>query len=250
MIRPARTALRFSLTLAVVILLLPGARVSFAAPGARHSKATGMLAANGQVLTQDKGKFRDMVNGKQVGSEEFVIRPSGEDWVARGTAEVKSAKGPETHITSLLRLRADGVPLHYEWTTVTGPKKATASIDFNNGTATIHLQVNGSKTFTQQFFFKNPLVAILDDNLYHQYAILADLYDWSKKGRQTFSVLIPQEMTPGTITVEALEPEDANGKTLERLKVKSQDLEMTLYLDGNRLVRIAVPSANAEIVRE
>lgn len=207
-------------------------------------------AASAQTLVSDKGKFRDMVNGKQVGSEQFEIEPSSGDWVARGNSVVKAAQGPETHITSSLKLHSDGTPLHYEWTTVTGPKNATSSIDFDNGTATIHLQVNGGKPFTQQFFFKTPIVAILDDNLYHQYAILADLYDWSKKGQQSFPVLIPQEMTPGTITVEALDPEDRGGKSLQRLRVHSQDLEITLYLDGKRLVRIAVPSANAEIVRE
>jgi len=228
--RPATLTFRCALALSAAILLMP--------------------MANAQALAPDKGKFRDLVNGKQVGSEEFDIAPSGGAWVARGTSEVKAAQGPETHITSLLQLRSDGAPLHYEWTTAAGPKKATASIDFDNGTATVHLQVNGGKTFTQQFFFKNPIVAILDDNLYHQYAILADLYDWSKEGQQTFPVFIPQEMTPGTITVEALDPEDRGGKSLQRLKVRSQDLEIILYLDGKRLMRVAVPSANAEIVRE
>ncbi|HKV27583.1 MAG TPA: hypothetical protein VJN90_04860 [Candidatus Acidoferrales bacterium] len=203
-----------------------------------------------QVLASDKGKFRDTVNGRQVGSEQFEISSSGGDWVAQGTSDVKPAQGPQTHITSLLRLRADGAPMHYEWATVAGSKKAAASIDFDNGTATVHLEINGGKPFTQQFFFKTPVVAILDDNLYHQYAILADLYDWSKKGQQTFPVFIPQEMTPGTITVEALDPASQDGKNLQRLKVRSQDLEITLYLDGKRVVRVEVPSANAEIVRD
>ncbi|HEV2618024.1 MAG TPA: hypothetical protein VGU63_15610 [Candidatus Acidoferrales bacterium] len=203
-----------------------------------------------QALVSDKGEFRDTVNGKEVGSEEFEIASNGGDWVAHGTSDVKTAQGPQTHITSLLRLRGNGAPLHYEWTTTAGPKKATASIDFDNGTATVHLVLNGGKPFTQQFFFNKPVIAILDDNLYHQYAILADLYDWSKKGQQTFPVFIPQEMTPGTITVEALDPAHRNGKNLQRLKVRSQDLEITLYLDGKRLVRVEVPSANAEIVRE
>lgn len=230
MSRSLKLAHRYALMLVALILLVP--------------------VANAQALASDKGKFRDLVNGKQVGSEQFEIEQSSADWVARGTSVVKAAQGPDTHITSSLKLRGDGTPLHYEWTTVAGPKKATASIDFANGTATVHLQVNGGKPFTQQFFFKTPIVAILDDNLYHQYAILANLYDWSKKGQQTFPVLIPQEMMPGTITVEALDPEDRGGKSLQRLKVHSQDLEITLYLDGKRLVRIAVPSANAEIVRE
>lgn len=208
-----------------------------------------MAAASPQSLAPDKGKFRDKVNGRQVGTEEFEIASDAGGWVARATAEIKGDNGPSTRITSLLRLRADGTPLHYEWTT-DGPKKASSTVDFDNGTATIQLLLPGKHPFTQQLFFKTPRVAILDDNLYHQYAILSALYDWSRKGAQDISVLIPQEMTPGSVTMEALDPEESGGKSLIRLRVHSQDLELTLYFDGPRLVRISVPSANAEIVRE
>lgn len=110
--------------------------------------------------------------------------------------------------------------------------------------------VDGSKPFTQQFTFNGALIAVLDNNLYHQYAVLARLYDWNKKGAQTFSVLVPQAMTPGSVTVESLGPQDAGGKKLEELRVKTEDLELDLYLENQRLVRIDAPSANAEIVRE
>lgn len=191
-----------------------------------------------------------MVNGKEVGSEEFDIAPSGGGWLARGNVSVRSAQGPETRVTSQLQLRADGSPIHYEWTTASGSKRAGASVDFDKGAATVHVQQNGGTPFTQQFFFNTPIVVVLDDNLYHQYAILAGLYDWSKKGVQTFSVLIPQEMMPGTVTAEALDPDNSTGKNLNRLRVRSQDLEIVLYLDGNRLERVSVPSANAEIIRQ
>lgn len=200
-------------------------------------------------LAPDKGKFKDKVNGRQVGTEEFEIAQDSGGWVARATADVKDDKGASTHITSLLRLRADGTPTHYEWTT-DGSKKASSTVDFDNGTATIRLLLPGKTPFTQQLFFKTPRVAILDDNLYHQYAILSALYDWSRKGPQDISVLIPQELTPGSVTVEALDPDQSSGKSLDRLRVHSQDLEITLYFDGPRLVRVSVPSANAEIVRE
>ena len=41
-----------------------------------------------------------------------------------------------------------------------------------------------------------------------------------------------------------------NGKQLDELQVKTEDIELDLYLDNGRLVRIAAPSSNAEIVRE
>lgn len=242
---------RSSWVLATCLLLCSTLSIFSPKPG--PSTAPHLLFAPSDLahsITPQRGKFRDTVNGKDVGSEDFEISSSGGGWLAHANVSVRTAQGPETHITSDLQLRNDGAPIHYEWATVTGSKRAGASIDFDNGTATIHVQVNGGKPFTQQFFFNAPVIAILDDNLYHQYAILADLYDWSKKGVQTFPVLIPQEMTPGTVTVEALDPANDNGKTFDRLRVRSQDLEIILYLNGNRLERVSVPSVNAEIVRE
>ena len=104
--------------------------------------------------------------------------------------------------------------------------------------------------FTQQFTFNSPPIAILDNNLYHQYAVLGRLYDWNKKGAQTFSVLVPQEMTPGSVTVESLGTKDVDGKKLDELRVKTEDLELDLYLETSGLIRIDAPNANAEIVRE
>lgn len=244
--RYSRT-LRWALTLATFAIILSAPNHVWNLPGAHM-----VLAASAQpqqTLSPDKGKFRDMVNGRRVGSEEFEISQDGQGWAAHATADVKDDKGSTTHITSTLRLHADGTPIHYEWST-DGPKKASSAIDFDNGTATIQLQIPGKNPYTQQLFFKTPRVAILDDNLYYQYSILASLYDWSKGGSQEISVLIPQELTPGSITMEALDPENDNGKSLARLHVHSQDLDLTLYFDSGRLVRIAVPGSNAEIVRE
>ena len=92
---------------------------------------------------------------------------------------------------------------------------------------------------------------MLDNNLYYQYGVLARLYDREKKGVQTFAVLVPQELTPGSVTVESLGEQNSNGgKKLEELVVKTEDLEVDLFLDGARLERIVAPSTNAEIVRQ
>lgn len=239
-----------AIALTAPIAAAPRSSARFSSRVNRAAKAISTFRDSETSLTAQKGKFRDTVAGKDVGSEDFEISGSAGGWLARGNATVKSANGPETRITSRLQLTAAGAPAHYEWTTVTGSKKSSASVDFSGGTATIHLQVNGSQPYTQQFFFKSPNIVILDDNLYYQYAILAALYDWSAKGIQSFPVLIPQEMTPGTITVEALDPESSGGKNFNRLRVRSQDLEIILYLDGNRLEKISVPSSSAEIIRQ
>jgi hypothetical protein len=199
-------------------------------------------------LAPDKGRFRIMSGGQQVGKEDFEIAPSGGSWVARGTTEVKSGSVVD-RVTGTLEMRGDGWPVRYEWSTQ-GSKKAASTINFNGSTAMIDLRVDGARPFTQQFTFNSPQIVVLDNNLYHQYAVLARLYDWNKKGSQTFSVLVPQEMTPGSVTVVSLGSKDVDGKKMDELQVKTEDLELDLYLQNQRLERIDAPNANAEIIRE
>ncbi|MGA7922210.1 MAG: hypothetical protein WCA38_21295 [Candidatus Acidiferrales bacterium] len=196
----------------------------------------------------DKGKFRISVAGQQLGKEEFEIAPNGSDWTAHGTAEIQSQQG-NTHVTGTLAFHPDGTPVHYEWSTQSA-KKASAAIAFNGLSATVELHIEGARPFTQKFTFTSPEVIVLDNNLYHHYALLAQLYDWNKKGSQSFSVLVPQEMTPGTVTAESMGKQDVGGKKLEELRVKTEDNEIDLFLDGPKLMRVVAPAANAEIIRE
>jgi hypothetical protein len=205
-------------------------------------------AAPPAVLVPDRGEFRILVKGQNVGKEQFEISPHGADWVARGSSQLETPDGT-THVSGTLELHSDGTPTHYQWSTE-GKKKASATIDFMSLTANIELHLEGAKSYTQTLTFSSAPIVVLDNNLYHQYAILARLYDLEKKGPQTFSVLVPQELAPGTITVESLGKQEANGKKLEELTAKTEDLEVHLYLDNDRLVRITAPSNNVEIVRE
>jgi hypothetical protein len=102
----------------------------------------------------------------------------------------------------------------------------------------------------QDFIFPSPRVAVLDNNLNSQYALLAQLYDWSAKGQQTFPVLIPQDMTPGSISVESLGAKTVDGASLEALRVNTADIEIVAYFDArHRLMRLEVPSASIVVIR-
>jgi hypothetical protein len=215
--------------------------------------ASGFAAAAGttksvSLFAPDKGAFKILVNGQQVGKEEFEIAPDGDNWVAKGSSEIRSADAV-TRVSGTLRLRADGTPVNYEWTTQ-GAKKASATINFSGPIATIELRLEGRRPFTQQFTFGSAQIAVLDNNLYYQYAVLARMYDRDRKGTQNFPVLVPQELTPGNLTVESLGEQNAGGgKKMEELVVKTEDLEVDLFLDGGKLMRIVAPSTNAEIDR-
>jgi hypothetical protein len=122
---------------------------------------------------------------------------------------------------------------------------------FVNGVAKTTLQIQGAAAYQQENSFGSPLIAVLDNNLYHQFELLAHIYDWNKKGAQTFPVLIPQELTPGTISVEFTGNATAGGKSYESLKATTSDIEIHLYLDSShKLMRLEVPSAKVAVVRE
>jgi hypothetical protein len=202
------------------------------------------------VFAQDKGRFTIQLDGRTVGHEDFEISPSAGGWMARGTTDIKPPDSTPTKVSGTLTLQPDGTPISYEWMSQ-ADKTNGAHILFANGIAKITLEMQGARPFEQDLAFGTPLVAILDNNLYYQYAVLARLYDWSKGGAQNLPVLIPQELTPGSITVESAGSLSASGKSYNGLRVNTSDLEVVLYLDpSHRLLRLEVPSAKVSVVRE
>jgi hypothetical protein len=212
---------------------------------------SGAATGGAPIFSPDKGKLVIQLNGETIGSEQFELSQTGNNWLAKGTTELKvPGTTAATSVSGTLMLQPDGAPISYEWTSH-ADKTNGAHVVFSNGTAKITLQMQGARPFEQDLSFNVPVIAILDNNLYHQYALLAKLYDWTKRGTQTFPVLIPQDLTPGTISVEATGSQTMDGKSYEGLRVTTADLEVILLLDSNhRLMRLEVPSAKVSVVRQ
>jgi hypothetical protein len=218
---------------------------------AAQKKSSATAPTGPSVFSQDKGKFTIQLDGKSVGHEEFELAQAGGGWTARSTTDIAPPEAGSAKISGTLTLQPDGAPISYEWQSQ-ADKTNGARILFANGIAKITLQMQGSRPFEQDMSFGSPLIAVLDNNLYYQYAVVARVYDWTKGGAQTMPVLIPQELTPGSITVESAgSVTAANGKTYDGLRVATSDLEVMLYLDKNhRLERLEVPSAKVSVVRD
>lgn len=202
-------------------------------------------------FTSDKGKFRILQQGNEAGTEEFDLEGSGSSWVLQEQTVIRVAGSPEMRTSGELHVSADGSPQRYTWS-ADGTKKASGIVNFEGGTAKTSITVPGGKQPIQQDFkFTSGRVAVLDNNLYDQYAILGRLYDWQAKGKQSFSVFIPQDATPGSIDVESIGPQTVEGAHLEALRVHSTDLEIEIYFDAKfRLMRLEVPAAKVVIVRQ
>jgi len=202
------------------------------------------------VFSPDKGKLNILLDGKSVGREEFSIEPTGATWTAKGKSSLQTPDGKSAVVTGTLILNPDGSPVSYDWV-AQADKTNSAHVTFVNGTAKTTLQMQGAHPFDQENSFGTPRITVLDNNLYHQYIVLARVYDWTRRGTQSFPVLIPQELTPGTISVDWAGAVTAEGKSYEGLKVTTSDIEVILYLDSNhKLIRLEVPSAKVSVVRD
>jgi hypothetical protein len=202
------------------------------------------------VFSPDKGKLRITINAQQIGTEDFEIAPSGDSWIERSSMTAQAPGGGQIKASGQLRLSADGAPLHYDWS-AEAQKKATGAVDFLSGTAKCVADLGGPAPLKKDFTFPSPRIAVLDNNLYYQFGVLARQYDWKAGGKQTFPVLIPQDMVPGSITVESLGTQQAGNGKYEAIRVSSPDLEIMVYVDaGRRLMRLEVPSSNAVIERQ
>jgi hypothetical protein len=230
----------------------PGFRLRVLVPVSSPASSASAAKPAGapSVFSPDKGKFRILINGQSIGSEDFEISQSGEAWIQRSSMSAHTPDGGEIKATGQLKLAADGAPLHYDWS-AEAQKKATGAVDFESGTAKCVADLGAASPLRKDFMFNSQRIAVLDNNLYYQYGVLARVYDWKAGGKQTFPVLIPQDMVPGSISVESLGPQQAGNAKYEAVRVSSPDLEIMIYLDGNhRMMRLEVPSSNVTIERQ
>ncbi len=223
--------------LCLVVWFLPSA-VPDARPGGASEPA---------LPGTEQGVFHVYAGGKEIGRETFEISRDGVDWIAEGRVTLDSPDGKVEQATKLL-LTSDGGLRSYSWEQ-SSPKKASANVTYQDGKAIIEYKLDKSLE-RSEYSFGTPQVTILDNNVFHHYIFLIRHYDDAKSGSQQMPIFIPQALTPGTITVTDQGMENVQGRKWRHMTASTPDLEIHLWLEGERLVKITVPSANVEVVRE
>ena len=204
----------------------------------------------------ESGTFRIYFSGAEIGQEKFQIIESGPS--VRASAETRlTIERDKEKVSFLIRpvleFNRFFEPASYEVGQESGPNKTKARVTFR-GAKSDAVYESGKETDARQIDLKKD-VLVLDDNVFHQYIILAKRYDFTKGGIQEFSAFVPQQFIAGGVSVsdkgmEAVQVLSQNLK-LQHLLVDTGELQISLWLDDrHNLRKLAVPKSGVEVVRE
>jgi hypothetical protein len=223
--------------------------------------AVSAFAATGKTV--DSGSFGVFIGGKRVATEKFDIQQRGE--VAFASTELRTEdSGNKTTQSSELQLSSNGDLVRYTWKD-NGANKAQAIVEPAHEFLVEHISAGDGKPHDTPFLLPHSTV-ILDDYSFAQRQILAWRYLASvcttesgrldcKGERAQYGILIPQQQAAGSVflTLKGKEKITIAGaeRELNRINLETDTGEWTMWFDdNNRLVRILVPSANTEILRD
>lgn len=204
----------------------------------------------------ESGTFRIYFSGAEIGQEKFQITESGQSVKASAETRLTIEREKEKVsflIRPILEFTRFFEPVSYEIGQESGPNKTKAHVTFK-GAGSEAVYESGKETDARQIDLRKD-VLVLDDNVFHQYIILAKRYDFAKGGIQEFSAFVPQQFISGGVSVsdKGMEAVQVLGQNLnlQHLLVDTGELQISLWLNDKHSVRkLAVPKSGVEVVRE
>ena len=210
-------------------------------------------ASAASAAEPESGVFRILSEGRQIGAEKFTITGGSAGFEAEGELELETPGSPKVSERCSMRLDANLRPSYYE-RRQEAPQKGTLTAKFETSGTTLSSQTEAG-TQDQIFYLSDHDLVVLDTNFFHHYAFLIRLYNRSRPGPQSFTVFIPQEALPGTISLAFQGKESVTaGNTTEELdhfQATTEEVKIEIWatLEGE-IQRLLIPQANLEIVRQ
>jgi len=212
----------------------------------------------------DSGTFGVFVKGQRVASETFHIQQQNSNSVIQ--SELKEGNGSSPALQkSDLEISSSGELLRYDWSQSAG---GSLSVSPNNDFLIEKISTPTSTKPAEQPFLMPSTSAILDNNFFIHREILAWRFlaadckqeaDGLKcqKDPGEFGVLIPQDRTSIHVRLELVGREKVSirgtQRELLRLNLTGESFTWALWLDDHdqfKLMRVAIPADNTEVVRD
>ena len=238
------------------------ATVSLAvAAGAVDKKSQAKAAA---AVTVDSGSFGIFVKGARVATETFNVEQQTSSSSVKSQLKQTSGSDPVSQ-KSNLEMTANGELIRYEWSQSSG---GSLTVVPNNEFLLEKITTASSSKPAEQPFLLPSTSAVLDNNFFVHREVLVWRYlaaackpeGGSFKCQQDpgdFGVLVPQDRTSMHVRLELVGKEKiqlrGTDRELMRLNLKGDDFVWALWvdeLDHFKLIRVAIPADNTEVVRD
>ena len=212
----------------------------------------------------DSGSYSILVKGQRVVTETFTVQQENGHSVVK--AQLKQIEGvSNAEQKSSLEMAGTGELIRYEWSQAGGGSLVVVP---NNDFLLERVTPAGSSKAAEQAFLMPSTSMILDNNFFIQRELLAWRYlaaDCKKengdlkcqKGPVDFGTLVPQDRTSMHVRMELVGKEPVTiGSTqrqLLRLNLIGDDFQWALWVDDQdqfKLMRVAIPADNTEVVRD
>ena len=203
--------------------------------------------------TTDAGVFFILSSQKRIGSEKFKITSTAAGVEAAAEIEVAMPGSPKVSETSLLKLDTNLHPASYERLQKL-PKKGSVTVEFGSPESKL-VSRTAAGADERLFFLPADHLAVLDTNFFHHYALLLRQYDAEQGGAQHFNVFVPQEATPGTISLELQGKENQQvGKATREFnhyQAVTDEVKIDIWATPQcEIYRMSISQANLEVVRQ
>lgn len=214
--------------------------------------------------TVDSGSFGIFVKGQRVATETFSILQQGNSSIIK--SQLKQAEGADpVSQKSDLEINATGELVRYEWSQSSGGSLTVAP---NNEFLLEKITTPSSSKPVERPFLMPHTSAILDNNFFVHREVLVWRYlaaackpeGGGFKCQQDpgdFGVLVPQDEASEHVRMELVGKEKiqvrGTDRELMRLNLKGDDFSWALWvdeLDHFKLIRVAIPADNTDIVRD
>jgi hypothetical protein len=242
----------------ILAAFLPGLFVGFAHAADKKEKTKPAAAK-----TIDSGSFGIFIKGQRVATETFRIEQ------LNGVTIIKSqlkemAGGDSTGQKSDLEMTANSELLRYEWSQASG---GSLSVFPENEFIKERITTSATAKPAEQAFLLPTSAPILDNNFFVQREVLAWKYlqiapckDENGQRRcqpSDFGAFVPQDhmSMPVRMALVGKEKITVRGteRELLRLNLTGEGFDWALWLDEHdsyKLVKVAIPANNSEVVRD
>jgi hypothetical protein len=212
----------------------------------------------------DSGSFGIFLKGARVATETFSIQQEANSSVIKSQLKQTAGSDPVSQ-KSDLEMTASGELIRYEWSQSSG---GSLTVFPNNEFLLEKITTASSSKPAEQPFLMPSSSAILDNNFFVHREVLVWRYlaaackpeGGALKCQQDpgdFGVLVPQDRTSMHVRMELVGKEKiavrGTDRELMRLNLKGDDFDWALWVDEQdhfKLIRVAIPADNTEVVRD